>query len=954
MGRDNTLGAETAGGRGEPPGRAVGIAVALVALALPGVGGWLYAVNAPHVDIIAIELGGSGQPPLPDGATTALWWDFVFIACYGAGLLLGTTAARWVATSRGRRIAWFGLAAAVVAVVADVGENILLLVQVAWLLDVATAAAVLKFAALLPAAAVALSGVGVVLWRAVTFTPPRPGVLSDVWPGEPLELDDPPATVDTDPGDAARWRAGYRVPDVDPADVQRRFAQGDDTVGFCLSGGGIRAASVAMGALQTLRSELLGARYLVSVSGGGYTAGALQQSLTGAVRDPRFAIARDVEVLREPEHAYQHGTAEENHVRRRSAYLADTPWEVVTALGVVARGLLLSLFMLFAPAVVLGVLAGWFYQAVPITPIGDVVARPRVGALYLLVALVVLTFLLSLFGHGAAAGKPEGRWARQAATGLTWLTLVVAALTLVVPSLIGVVASVLSRTGMAVEVGGPVGTVVLTYVATLVAVLWKHRTTIRNSRDAARAVTGAVPSGLLQRVFVVLTTALLGLAWLLLFAGSATTSGEAAALWTALGVGVALLVVGFVFDETSLSLHPFYRERLARTFAVRTVRRERDGRVVAVPYPSTERTSLSTYGTVKDGLTFPEVIFAAAAHLTGESRTPPGLNCVSYTMSARWVGGPDVGWVATRQLEDVVTTRFRRDLTVQGAVAISGAAFASSMGRAARWYQVLLAVSGARLGTWLPNPGFLHAARQASAEWTRRRLPVARRLPYLLKEIFGIHPYADRLLHVTDGGHYDNLGLVELFRRRCTKIYCIDASADEPPTATALAEALRLARHELGVQVVLDQIWPSDAEPGSGTPLPPEDPLATLNARLVKNPIITGTVLYPPESGLDGVTGRIVIAKARLWPELPYSLLSYAAKHPEFPHDSTGDQWFGEGKFSAYTELGRRLGERALHPAAAPAAEPAAPAAAREAAVAAESARAPASSSEAAAASSSP
>jgi len=43
---------------------------------------------------------------------------------------------------------------------------------------------------------------------------------------------------------------------------------------------------------------------------------------------------------------------------------------------------------------------------------------------------------------------------------------------------------------------------------------------------------------------------------------------------------------------------------------------------------------------------------------------------------------------------------------------------------------------------------------------------------------------------------------------------------------------------------------------------------------------------------------------------MPYELLSYAAQHPAFPHDSTGDQWFDDGQFTAYTQLGRELGNQ--------------------------------------------
>ena len=114
------------------------------------------------------------------------------------------------------------------------------------------------------------------------------------------------------------------------------------------------------------------------------------------------------------------------------------------------------------------------------------------------------------------------------------------------------------------------------------------------------------------------------------------TEGRDEALWTALVTLVVVVLLGGVFDITSLSLHPFYRERLARAFAVRVQRRHSDGQVVAVAYEPSETAALSAYGVVAEGVRFPETIFAAAANLKGEHRTPPGLGAVSFTMSAKY------------------------------------------------------------------------------------------------------------------------------------------------------------------------------------------------------------------------------------------------------------------------------------------------------------------------------
>ena len=337
----------------------------------------------------------------------------------------------------------------------------------------------------------------------------------------------------------------------------------------------------------------------------------------------------------------------------------------------------------------------------------------------------------------------------------------------------------LGGAGFGVGVSGSVATALLTFLASLASLLWRKRKTIKDTVSGSASGgsrTVAVPNGLLQQLLVIASVAVLVLSWLMLF--GVTTIGTATDLNlghhrpSLLLAGLVVALVAFVggfFDETSLSLHPFYRRRLASAFSTRavTVPAERGGGTVAVPYHRRERTTLSTYARPAGGRReFPEFVFAAAANLTGEDRTPPGLTAVSFTMGADWVGGPDVGWVRTEDLEHLAPPRLKRDLTVQAAVAISGAAVASAMGRMSRWYQIVLALSGVRLGAWLPHPVFVDKMRQARdqqgklTDWTLPGLPRVRRATYLLRELFNLHPYEERLLLVTDGGHYENLGIV--------------------------------------------------------------------------------------------------------------------------------------------------------------------------------------------------
>ena len=64
-------------------------------------------------------------------------------------------------------------------------------------------------------------------------------------------------------------------------------------------------------------------------------------------------------------------------------------------------------------------------------------------------------------------------------------------------------------------------------------------------------------------------------------------------------------------------------------------------------------------------------------------------------------------------------------------------------------------------------------------------------------------------------------------------------------------------------------------------------------------------------SAITPPTGILVVAKALLTRDLDYDLLSYAARNAVFPHDSTGDQFFDDEKFCAYSQLGREIGRKA-------------------------------------------
>ena len=112
---------------------------------------------------------------------------------------------------------------------------------------------------------------------------------------------------------------------------------------------------------------------------------------------------------------------------------------------------------------------------------------------------------------------------------------------------------------------------------------------------------------------------------------------------------------------------------------------------------------------------------------------------------------------------------------------------------------------------------------------------------------------------VADGGHYENLGPVELLRHRVRTAVVVDASGDVSvtsgamPVPIALGEAIRLAEEELGVTITFSpERLPLDLTPGTGKKLTDDDLLASLNKRLSKSAVITGEIHYPDLGGPDG------------------------------------------------------------------------------------------------------
>jgi hypothetical protein len=260
---------------------------------------------------------------------------------------------------------------------------------------------------------------------------------------------------------------------------------------------------------------------------------------------------------------------------------------------------------------------------------------------------------------------------------------------------------------------------------------------------------------------------------------------------------------------------------------------------------------------------------------------------------------PDGGRRATDDYEREADV-LKREVTVPAAMAISGAAFSPLTGRVngrTRPVRLLLAVLNARLGVWLPNPYWNNRAEPAFPE-RHGFIPKVRRYvgsvidkpgPYrLLHEAVGSPSLYERRIYVTDGGHYDNLGLVEALRRKPAQVIVIDASNDVEDRFTALAEAIATARMDHGIEVDID---PS--------------PMVRGTKPRADRAWAYGIATHPVEGDEEQpYKTEVFFVKAVLAGHLEWDLEQYAVEHADFPRRSTGDQFYDEWDFEAYRSLG--------------------------------------------------
>lgn len=230
-------------------------------------------------------------------------------------------------------------------------------------------------------------------------------------------------------------------------------------------------------------------------------------------------------------------------------------------------------------------------------------------------------------------------------------------------------------------------------------------------------------------------------------------------------------------------------------------------------------------------------------------------------------------------------------------IAISGAAASTGMGsNTSTGLAALLFMSGIRLGYWMPS-----LVRQRAEGAMGRLLAAAPKPVAIVAESLARFPgLSSPVWYVSDGGHFDNTGIHALLKRRAPVIVAADCGADPRYLFADLESLVRKAKIDYCARIEFIKpggILPEPLGQVLGTP-------ETIQPGLGAQWLVLGRITYD-----DGTVGALLVVKPRRMDAMPFDMVAYADRNPDFPQQSTGDQFFDEAQWESYHQLGLIMGE---------------------------------------------
>jgi hypothetical protein len=346
---------------------------------------------------------------------------------------------------------------------------------------------------------------------------------------------------------------------------------------------------------------------------------------------------------------------------------------------------------------------------------------------------------------------------------------------------------------------------------------------------------------------------------------------------------VVTFLLALLVNPNATSLYRLYRDRLSKAFLFNPdpkIKRDADGDLVAVN-PKLHQLDTNVC---------PYPIINAALNIEGSQfANKRGRNADFFMFTPEYTGSDATGYVGTERIE-----KDESALDLGTAMAISGAAVSSNMGsETIKPLSLTLALLNIRLGYWLRNPLTVRKDRPQ----IQRLFDIRSFL--LFKEMFSLITETSATVYLTDGGNIENLGVYALMKRRCPFIIAVDAEADPTMSFGSFLLLERYARIDLGATIDLPWQAVRERTLAVDKALDPSNEKAEPLPAAPGPHCAAGEIAYGP-----GETGILFYVKASLTGDESDYVLDYKRRNPDFPHETTGDQFFDEEQLEVYRALG--------------------------------------------------
>lgn len=368
------------------------------------------------------------------------------------------------------------------------------------------------------------------------------------------------------------------------------------------------------------------------------------------------------------------------------------------------------------------------------------------------------------------------------------------------------------------------------------------------------------------------------------------------------GLIAASQLFGYFVNVNKFSLHAVYRNRLVRAYlgASRRYRQESPTYDAFAGFDPDDDLPMHHLRSRPFHIINIALNLSAGKRLAWQER-----KAESFTVSALHCGSAELGYRPATEYGGGIRMRGlrpERAISLGTALTISGAAANPNMGyHSSAPIAFIMSMFNVRLGAWLGNPG-----RAGSGSVNGRMIP-----PYglagpriatrpLVEEALGLTDDENPYVNLSDGGHFENLGIYEMVRRRCRMIVVCDAGHDPSCGFEDLGNAIRKIYIDMGVRISFDDevlIRPRQPDPQSTTP------------QAVAKYCALGTIHYEEvdyqEPGAVAARpGCLLYLKPAFYQGVPLDVYSYGQQYSDFPHQSTADQFFTESQFESYRALG--------------------------------------------------